>query len=142
MKKIMFSDEFMLTKAVLEGRKTQTRRIVPKSLIDKYEEWYNDVCCIAMPSGSTIETLRDWLLRKHKKYIAVNPLSGIKEDDGMFCPHNCDIYRMTTGEFLNTIDYPKEKVFVICNYVPNWHGEDSMELVRKNFKNCYTFYPD
>ena len=28
MKKIMFSDEFMLTKAVLEGRKTQTRRIM------------------------------------------------------------------------------------------------------------------
>lgn len=28
MKKIMFSDEFMLTKAVLEGRKTQTRRVI------------------------------------------------------------------------------------------------------------------
>lgn len=28
MKKIMFSDEFMLTQAVLEGRKTQTRRII------------------------------------------------------------------------------------------------------------------
>ena len=26
----MFSDEFMLTQAVLEGRKTQTRRIIPK----------------------------------------------------------------------------------------------------------------
>ena len=28
MKKIMFSDEFLLTKAVLEGRKTQTRKII------------------------------------------------------------------------------------------------------------------
>ena len=28
MKKIMFSDEFMLTQAVLEGRKTQTRKII------------------------------------------------------------------------------------------------------------------
>lgn len=68
MKKIMFNDKFGLTKAVIEGRKTQTRRIVPQSLIDKYEEWYDDVCCIAMPSGSTIETLRDWLLRKHMRY--------------------------------------------------------------------------
>lgn len=68
MKKIMFNDEFILTQAVLDGRKTQTRRIVPQSLIDKYEEWYDDVCCIAMPSGSTIETLRDWLLRKHTRY--------------------------------------------------------------------------
>ncbi len=30
MKKIMFSDKFLLTQAVLEGRKTQTRRIIPK----------------------------------------------------------------------------------------------------------------
>ena len=67
-KKIMFNDKYGLTKAVLEGRKTQTRRIVPQSLIDKYEEWYDDVCCIAMPSGSTIETIKDWLLRKHTRY--------------------------------------------------------------------------
>ena len=70
MKKIMFNDKFGLTKAVLEGRKTQTRRIVSQSLIDKYEEWYDDVCSIAMPSGSTIETLRGWLLRKHTRYRA------------------------------------------------------------------------
>ena len=70
MQKIMFSDEFMLTEAVLDGRKTQTRRIVSQSLIDKYEEWYDDVCSIAMPPGSTIETLRDWLLRKHTRYRA------------------------------------------------------------------------
>lgn len=45
MKKIMFNDKFGLTKAVLEGRKTQTRRIVPQSAIQraiKYqEEYYN-----------------------------------------------------------------------------------------------------
>ena len=66
----MFNDEFSLTQAVIDGRKTQTRRIVSQSLIDKYEEWYDDVCSIAMPSGSTIETLRDWLLRKYTRYRA------------------------------------------------------------------------
>ena len=42
----MFSDEFMLTKAVLEGRKTQTRRIVPKRVLDnikQFQEEYYDV---------------------------------------------------------------------------------------------------
>lgn len=34
-KKIMFSDKFGLTKAVLEGRKTQTRRIIPLSEEDE-----------------------------------------------------------------------------------------------------------
>lgn len=35
MKKIMFSDKFGLTEAVLSGRKTQTRRIVPQKVLDK-----------------------------------------------------------------------------------------------------------
>lgn len=33
MSKILFSDKYLLTKAVLEGRKTMTRRIVPESLL-------------------------------------------------------------------------------------------------------------
>ena len=45
MKKIMFSDKFMLTQAVLDGRKTQTRLIVPQKELDKInlfqEEYYN-----------------------------------------------------------------------------------------------------
>ena len=36
MKKIMFNDKFGLTDAVLEGRKTMTRRIVPQSVVDNY----------------------------------------------------------------------------------------------------------
>ena len=36
MKKIMFNDRFGLTQAVLDGRKTKTRRIVPQSVIEKY----------------------------------------------------------------------------------------------------------
>lgn len=42
MKKIMFNDKFGLTKAVIEGRKTMTRRIIPI----KYERiyWINANC--------------------------------------------------------------------------------------------------
>lgn len=36
MKKIMFNDQYGLTQAVLDGRKTQTRRAVTKSLFYKY----------------------------------------------------------------------------------------------------------
>jgi hypothetical protein len=36
MKKIMFNDKYGLTQAVLKGRKTMTRRIVPKSVVDYY----------------------------------------------------------------------------------------------------------
>lgn len=39
MRKMMFSDAFQLTQAVLSGRKTQTRRIISKSVIDKADEY-------------------------------------------------------------------------------------------------------
>lgn len=78
----------------------------------------------------------------HKEYIAVRPHSPFPEEDGMFCSPNCRIFRMTTGEFLKTREYPKKKVFAICSYVPDWYGEDSVDLVHKNFRNCYTFYPE
>lgn len=35
MKKILFNDKFLLTKAVLDGRKTQTRRVIQQSEMDK-----------------------------------------------------------------------------------------------------------
>ena len=38
----MFNDRYKLTQAVLEGTKTMTRRVVPQSLLDKYDAWYED----------------------------------------------------------------------------------------------------
>lgn len=38
MKKIMFNDKFGLTKAVLEGRKTMTRRIAEKVLVEDIDQ--------------------------------------------------------------------------------------------------------
>lgn len=43
MKKIMFSDEFLLTQAVLDGRKTQTRRIINLTLHEKSEKNLKEV---------------------------------------------------------------------------------------------------
>ena len=43
MKKIMFNDEFRLTQAVLDGRKTMTRRIVSEKLLDRWTD-YDDFC--------------------------------------------------------------------------------------------------
>nr|CAJ1797694.1 hypothetical protein AUSP0029_00087 [uncultured phage] len=39
----MFSDEFGLTQAVLDGRKTMTRRIVSEKLLDRWTD-YDDFC--------------------------------------------------------------------------------------------------
>ena len=124
MKKIMFSDKFLLTQAVLAGRKTQTRRIVSQSLIDKYDEWYDDVCSIAMPSGSTIETLRDWLLRKHTRYcvaemvaVAQNYCSiadELEDLDNATCAEHYDMNIEKAKEYLMLMEHPGfyNKMFV------------------------------
>lgn len=49
MKKIMFNDKYGLTQAVLEGRKTQTRRIIPIA-VGNATDWRafleGDYCCV------------------------------------------------------------------------------------------------
>lgn len=61
MKKIMFNDKYGLTQAVLEGRKTMTRRIIPINLIQKYgHNKFNDRAyelfrhCVAYQPGEKV----------------------------------------------------------------------------------------
>ena len=63
MKKIMFSDDYCLTKAVLDGTKTMTRRIVPLSLLEKYDVWYEDF--IYKPIGEeNYLSLEEYVLKR------------------------------------------------------------------------------
>ena len=62
----MFNTKLGLEQAVLEGRKTQTRRIVNESLIDCYDNWLDDVMCIAVPPGTTFERIEDFLIKRSK----------------------------------------------------------------------------
>lgn len=43
MKKIMLNDKYCLTQAVLDGRKTQTRRIVPQKVLDNIKQFQEDM---------------------------------------------------------------------------------------------------
>lgn len=131
MKKIMFNDKFLLTQAVLGGRKTQTRRIVSQSLIDKYEEWYDDVCFIAKPSGSTIETLRDWLLRKHTRYrvgevVAVaqsycSIADELENCNNATCAAHYEKNAQKASEYISWMEHPgfNNKMFVSADLMPH-----------------------
>lgn len=57
MKKIMFNDKYGLTKAVLEGRKTMTRRIVPEKVLEAYYD-YDDFVNAVAPRD--IPYTREW----------------------------------------------------------------------------------
>lgn len=72
MKKIMFNDKFGLTQAVLDGRKTQTRRLVSQHAISKYSELEDptiiddaqydvgDIVAVAMSYKSIYERVKSW----------------------------------------------------------------------------------
>ena len=135
--------------------------LIPKEEIEKNEPYMYEFCSGFAGFVDTYYYLskvipKDWTVidfgagynaqsyffTDHNKYIAVEPDFGQIEDSGMFCPPNCQIYRMTTKQYIYRVDYPKDKVFAICNYVPKWSDEDSVMLVHNKFRNCYTFYPE
>ena len=60
MKKIMFNNKYGLTDAVLQGRKTMTRRVVQ----EKYLRIYEDMSRLGQPCYP----LEEWLIRKSAAY--------------------------------------------------------------------------
>ena len=54
---ILFSDP--MVKAILDGRKTMTRRVVPERFLDKYYD-YDDWCNSVMPSGADFSCSRSY----------------------------------------------------------------------------------
>ncbi|MBQ0088523.1 MAG: hypothetical protein KBT27_04230 [Prevotellaceae bacterium] len=74
MQKIMFSDKYRLTKAVLEGRKTQTRRIISTNLYNRvdwkaFEEGKYD--CIIDPVIPYKTDIRDYAQYKIGEEVAI-----------------------------------------------------------------------
>lgn len=55
MQKIMFNDKYGLTKAVLEGRKTQTRRIIPKEFFTLQWDVRDDTLVVENECGDFID---------------------------------------------------------------------------------------
>ena len=61
MKKIMFNDKYGLTHAVLDGRKTMTRRIVPQSVSNDYDaEDSNIINAATYNVGDVVAVAQDY----------------------------------------------------------------------------------
>lgn len=82
MQKIMFNDQYELTKAVLEGRKTQTRRICKYS---RPNESYDIVFPIFEPKDYD---------NKGNNTSALNYAFGWRNDEGMFTGWNKPHYKV------------------------------------------------
>lgn len=67
MKKIMFNDRYGLTRAVIDGRKTMTRRVVSDNLQDEWDD-YDDFCTSV--NAGNFPTTREY--RNEKEFFLAN----------------------------------------------------------------------
>lgn len=72
MQKIMFNDKYGLTKAVLEGRKTQTRRIIPKDFFTLQWDVRDDTLVVENEWGDFIDIRNTkFCMFKEEEIVAV-----------------------------------------------------------------------
>lgn len=97
MKKIMFNDRFGLTKAVLEGRKTQTRRIVPDSAIKKAREYQKEYYNATLETINLATALNQlYFVEKRLKLPYTGEIIAIAQSY-KDCGYNDDYIKNTAG---------------------------------------------
>lgn len=114
MKKIMFNDKFCLTQAVLNGTKTMTRRVVPQSLLDKYDVWYEDF--IYKPIGEEKYLSVEEYVLKRTAY-KVGEVVAIAQRYKEVYP-NAD-FEMIDGSFMTESAGWTNKMFVKADLLPH-----------------------
>ena len=110
MKKIMFNDKYGLTQAVLEGRKTITRRLIPQKVIDAYYD-YEDAYCSINFGGVTAVSMTDFLCGCSRYYLGDVLAIAQAYQDIYNGAYHVGLYRGTAG-WIN-------KMFVKADLMPN-----------------------
>lgn len=98
MKKIMFNDRLGLTQAVLDGMKTQTRRIVSDKIVNEYDAWYEELLYKPLEKQDPYLSLEEWLIKKAhyqagevvsvaQSYHTLNESGYIAPE---WCAHECE----------------------------------------------------
>ena len=113
MKKIMFNDKFGLTKAVIEGRKTQTRRIVPQSVIEKYS---------MMEDPTIIDDARyevGEVVAVAESYSSI--VAELEDSNNATCAAHYEKNVKEASEYLSWMEHPgfNNKRFVAADLMPH-----------------------
>lgn len=112
MKKILFNDKYRLTQAVLEGRKTQTRRVLNPTMLFKrletYEGWSKeDISAWERSCKRQLYEAQGYELQQMLDYALSSSRYKIGEEVAVAQP-----YRMTACE----VDYNEKEIKeVVCS---------------------------
>ena len=88
----MFSEQYGLQQAVLEGRKTMTRRALPKRVQAVLDAYTTGVCVVpesAIPCGMSIEEFAEQFAKYPGKVIITH-----KDEKVSFTPSKLEVYKM------------------------------------------------
>lgn len=112
MKKIMFNDNFLLTKAVLEGRKTQTRRIIPQDFFSLVWDKRDDTLVYENGMGDFID-IRDSRYAQYKvgdvvavaqNYCAI--ADELENSDNATCAAHYEKNVEKASEYISWMEHP------------------------------------
>ena len=113
MKKIMFNDKYGLTAAVLAGTKTQTRRIIPQSIVNElyYAGFYGDFT----------DNLKQILIKKKSRYNLCEKVAvaqNYNEVYSYYRQHNDNVCAVMIGRFGQFHKGWANKMFVEAMFMP------------------------
>lgn len=119
MKKILFNDEFLLTKAVLDGRKTQTRRIVPQKELDKINLFQEEYYDATFDKLEGVELLTHYFLTEKcgKLPYNVGEVVAVAQSYETSWQENASAYH--NPYFLRGLPGWKNKMFVAARDMPH-----------------------
>lgn len=123
-KKIMFNDKFLLTKAVLDGRKTQTRRVIQQSEMDKINLFQKEYY------GLTFDKLEGAELINHYYFVEklgrppyqigeVVAVAQSYRDCGGFCENGVPAWEIISQKAGSTNAGWGNKMFVRAELMPH-----------------------
>lgn len=120
MKKIMFNDRYGLTEAVLDGRKTQTRRIIPKDFFSLTWDKRDDTLVYENGMGDFIDIRNSkYALYKVGEVVAVaQNYCSIAEElenlDNATCAAHYEKNAQKASEYISWMEHPgfNNKMFV------------------------------
>ena len=114
MKKIMFNNKYGLTKAVLEGRKTMTRRIILDELMGRYE----DMCRL----GTPLKTKEEFLL-EHSRYQIGEVVAVAQNYDEVFDEFATIVYLQDKPVPDNFKAFGRHSDVTLPRTMPGWENK-------------------
>lgn len=122
MKKIMFNDDFGLTKAVLDGRKTMTRRVIPAKAIEYIlgefkQEYFEGTLDVFDSDKKYIEQY--YLVEKCGKCFRPGDIVAVAQKYKDIMPHLVDSFRQPSPDYMMDKPGYNNKMFVRADLMPH-----------------------